>query len=275
MKKLAKKSAKPTIADMTPKQFEAALVRHGIEHDISFTNSGDYFVIAGNGGVVAMGKTRRAKLANLLALKDGFESEQEARVEAAKFGPTDETNLDVFGEDVSAEIEAAEDGTGPAKAQALREAAEANTPVSVTPGFNISYGSTPVSGEAAVKSNFVSSEADEINKISEVAAANGISSVEAEQLVRSHADHRSGMEVAADKARFTSGAIANLFARLEVRHGAVEAAKMLQNAVRDCGKKTVVDGKLGPYTLKLANKIAEFDLLKALQSRAVAGTEAK
>lgn len=80
-------------------------------------------------------------------------------------------------------------------------------------------------------------------------------------------DHRSGMEVAADKARFTSGAVANLFDRLEVRHGAVEAAKMLQNAVRDCGKKTVVDGKLGPYTLKLANKIPEADLLSALAAR--------
>jgi lysozyme family protein len=262
MKKLAKKSAKPTIADMTPKQFEAALVRHGIAHDISFPDAAEYFVIAGNGGVLAMGKTRRAKLANLLALKDGFESEQEARAEADKFGPTDEPHLEEL--TPSQEFD---------KLMTENAGHEGAAIASLTPGFNISYGSTPVSGEAAVESTYMTSEAAEVGKIAEFAKANDISCHEAEKVMRE--DNRSGMEVAADKERFTSGAVANLFDRLEVRHGAVEAAKMLQNAVRDCGKKTVVDGKLGPYTLKLANKIAEFDLLKALQSRAVAGTEAK
>ena len=78
-------------------------------------------------------------------------------------------------------------------------------------------------------------------------------------------DNHSGME--ADKAQFTSVAVAELFESITAKRGEKEATKVLQNAVRDCGKKLYVDGKLGPYTLKLANKIPEADLLKALAAR--------
>jgi len=235
MKKLAKKSAKPTIADMTPKQFEAALARYGME----LTQDGKHaegVEVVSVYGFELTGKTRRAKLAQAIAAKEAYdESAEESNdsvidpqtgleIHEADYGDDRYQIADtaigrqiIAGEDVSAEIEAAEDGTGPAKAQALREAAEANTPLDeVSQGFE---------------------------------------------------DYRNGVVAPVSIARFTSGVVAELFDSMEAKHGAEAAAKMLQNAVRDCGKKTVVDGKLGPYTLKLANKIAEADLLSALAAR--------
>jgi hypothetical protein len=276
MKKSAKKTIK-TIPDMTPKQFEKALARHGME----LTQDGHHaegVEVVSVYGFELTGKTRRAKLAQAIAQKEAYdESIAEADEAVVDQRHADDENLEshcagcgetpqecicnspvdlvidpqtgleiheadygddryqiadtaigrkmIYGEDVSAEIEAAEDGTGPAKAKALREAAEANTPVS------------------------------EAEATFEAEVADGV--------VKLHEEPVSMQPLVA----FTSAAVGELYASLETEHGQEAAAKMLQNAVRDCGKKTVVDGKLGPYTLKLANKIAEADLLSALAAR--------
>jgi hypothetical protein len=122
--KKASKTSKPTankIADMSPAEFRKALARHGFnEHSV------DAVAHLAN-------TTRRKQLAALIAIKEEHEAQMEAATETVNAETealeNEEHNLSIHGEDVSAEIEAAADGTGPAKAKALREAAEANTPV--------------------------------------------------------------------------------------------------------------------------------------------------
>lgn len=216
MKNLAKKATKPTTPDMTPKQFQAALSRHGMKDDVILG------YVSMFGGLLSVcrlnaGTNRRAQLSYLLAAKDKYEAEHETEI--AKHDAEIVSCLDA--------VMAANSGH---EGEVIRKVE------SVTAGFNISYGSTPVSGEAAISGN-----------LSEGA------------IIPSAKPHPVG---------FTSTVVADLFDSLVAKHGKESATKALQNAVRDCGKKTVVDGKLGPYTLKLANKIAEADLLKALTVRA-------
>jgi hypothetical protein len=205
MKKLAKKSAKPTIADMTPKQFEAALVRHGIEHDLSFTHSGDYFVIAGNGGVLAMGKTRRAKLANLLNLKDGFESEQEAPAsDPYQIADT------AIGKQII-------DAFSPAGDAALAKSIELDN-------AHTEAGDTyedPVWGTVTVPAE--DAPVSEAEATFEAEAADGV--------IKKNDEYRSEAEIADQSVRnFTSAAISEMFDSLEARLGLEAATKMLFTA---------------------------------------------
>jgi hypothetical protein len=62
-------------------------------------------------------------------------------------------------------------------------------------------------------------------------------------------------------------AVADLLATMATTIGVPAASIALQHAIRDCGQRLKVDGKVGVYTLATANRIPDSDLLNAVQSR--------
>jgi len=66
-------------------------------------------------------------------------------------------------------------------------------------------------------------------------------------------------------------AVAERFEALKAEKGDEVAGTLLQEAIKACGQKIYVDGKVGPYSIRLANRIPEADLLAALNSRAQIG----
>jgi hypothetical protein len=62
--------------------------------------------------------------------------------------------------------------------------------------------------------------------------------------------------------------IIDMVASLTAALGQRQAETMLQLAVRDCGKRLFVDGKIGRVTIAVANGIPERQLLEALRRRA-------
>ena len=63
-------------------------------------------------------------------------------------------------------------------------------------------------------------------------------------------------------------AVQEFLTALSDTYGAGKAATILQTAIRDCGQRVMVDGKLGPVTIRFANRVSETALLQALQVRA-------
>lgn len=68
-----------------------------------------------------------------------------------------------------------------------------------------------------------------------------------------------------------SHAVANALLALEERIGEKEAAQMFQEALKDCGQKIYVDGKVQTYTVAVANRVPEEQLIAALENRANGG----
>ncbi len=68
-----------------------------------------------------------------------------------------------------------------------------------------------------------------------------------------------------------SHAVANALLALEERIGEKEAAQMFQEALRDCGQKIYVDGKVQTFTVSVANRVPEEQLIAALENRANGG----
>jgi len=68
-----------------------------------------------------------------------------------------------------------------------------------------------------------------------------------------------------------SHAVANALLALEERIGEKEAASMFQEALRDCGQKIYVDGKVQTFTVSVANRVPEEQLIAALENRANGG----
>jgi ATPase family associated with various cellular activities (AAA) len=68
-----------------------------------------------------------------------------------------------------------------------------------------------------------------------------------------------------------SHAVANALLALEGRIGEREAALMFQEALKVCGRRIYVDGKLGTFTVQEANRVPEEQLLAALEDRANGG----
>jgi len=63
-------------------------------------------------------------------------------------------------------------------------------------------------------------------------------------------------------------AVQEFLTALSDTYGANKATTILQTAIRDCGQRVMVDGKLGPVTIRFANRLSETALLQALQVRA-------
>jgi replication-associated recombination protein RarA len=66
-----------------------------------------------------------------------------------------------------------------------------------------------------------------------------------------------------------SEAVRDQLSELTVRLGAARAQALLQHACRDCGARLAVDGKAGPVTIRVANRMPEVKLLAALKARAM------
>lgn len=113
------------VQDLTVKQFNQALSRHGLE----LTEFSRVRVVGTEIGFGIEGKTRRAQLADAIRSKADYDAAEAAVDPHAGLDETElAADLQDEAAELAAEIAAAEDGTGPAKAAALRAAAEANTP---------------------------------------------------------------------------------------------------------------------------------------------------
>jgi hypothetical protein len=230
MKKLAKKSRKIVQPkDLTVKQFKQALARNGME----LTQDGNLDTISVY-GFELVGKTRRAKLANAIARKSEYDAESET-------GEHEDFN---------------EEGIPVAQ----RGTVDDDLVIDPQTGLEIheaDYGSDPYQiADTAIGQKIIDSVPTyPLDPLPVHVPTNVVDGMSAP------------IPLMQPLKAFTSTAVAELFESIAAKRGEVEATKILQGAVRDCGKKTVVDGKLGPYTLKLANKIPEADLLSALASR--------
>jgi len=211
------------VADLTQKQYEAALARNGMLLD---RNTSAEFDVVSEFGFQLMGKTRRAKLAHALYCKDEYDESQirdESDYEATPItGAVDEAEATFEAEvadgvvklhDVPSHEEEA------AATDAARRAQDAPVDTDCTKA-----GSGNLAPKTEVKS-----------------------------------------------ASFTSFAVAEKYRTLSDERGAEVAGTLLQEAIKACGQKIYIDGKVGPYTVRLANRIPEADLLAALNSRAQIG----
>jgi DNA polymerase III delta prime subunit len=70
-----------------------------------------------------------------------------------------------------------------------------------------------------------------------------------------------------DFAGLKSDTVAQLLSTMAATIGLRAASTALQNAIRDCGQRLKVDGKVGVYTTSAANRIPDSDLLGAVQRR--------
>jgi hypothetical protein len=190
------------IADLTQKQYEAALSRYGMELD--HTSPAATFDVVSGFGFQLMGKTRRAKLAHAIDCKDEYDESQirdEADYEATPItGPVDETRG--YGEAVYDDVPRPEP-----------------TAAEIAGGTgNLVDGAVIPSGPA---------------------------------------------DKAAKKEAALSTAVEGMYLAQVAHRGAEAAGKLLQSAIKACGQKILVDGRVGPYTIRLANRIAEADLVRA------------
>ena len=193
MKNLAKKSTKKAaIADMTPKQFEQALVRHDLRPFQGTVEIGGFSLCIAN-----YGKTRRVQLASLLAVQDKYEAEQEAinaREQEANEAVMEQRHADDEAE-ATKEYEGYCDKCGQTGLAGCSHAS--------CGGFFIVRSTEAIPVELATSVELDNAAKPGDTYTDPVWGEVSVPSAEP-------TDTRSGMEVAADKAQFTSAAVAEL-----------------------------------------------------------------
>jgi len=203
------------VADLTQKQYEAALARYGMVLD---RNTSAEFDVVSEFGFQLMAKTRRAKLAHAIDCKDEYDESQ------------------------------------------IRDEAD--------------YEATPITGKVDEAATFEAEVADgiiskQVLSHEEEAAATDAARREQDRVMAQ--DPAVEPVPAVAKKGELQAAVAERFEALKAEKGDEVAGTLLQEAIKACGQKIYVDGKVGPYSIRLANRIPEADLLAALNSRAQIG----
>ncbi len=260
------------VADLTQKQYEAALARNGMEltqdgHNPDIDTVSVY-------GFELTGKTRRAKLAHAIAAKEAHGSfralldatEDAIRAKLAEPVETDPVMLDAMEQSIALDNAAKPGDTyedpvwgtvhvpSHEEEAAATDAARREQDITAPVGFDANGNSRATVNEFPVSAAVI---------------AGGSGNLVDGAVIPSAKEHP------VEKGKLTA-AVAERYGALVAERGAEVAGTLLQEAIKACGQKIYIDGKVGPYTVRLANRIPEADLLAALNSRAQIGAaEAK